>query len=516
MVTKWTFHDPVNSETYTFEVNPKDGGLPALRKVLAFQSMAGSDGGLVTMETQPAPIVLNWTGTILSETEYNAFVFWFGKNHQVTLTDDFGQVNQVYLSSFTPTRKYVASYPWWHDYTVEAYVVALPALPSGGAGGGGGGGGGAVVGGGGGGGAIGGGGGGGGAVASAAPASLALPAISGVAQVGVVLSASTGSWANIPTSFAYQWAAGGVAISGATSASYTPVTGNVAATLTVAVTAVNAFGSTTATSAATAVVIAAGGGGSSGSWWVPTPLSTFQWQLSSPPSTAEIAATPAQIWDVDAQEATNASVAELHAAGAKVVAYIDVGGAEPGRPDYSQFPSNIKAANFLPGWTEYYVDVRALDVLRPIMTARIADAAAKGFDAVEPDVLDAYANPDVAGGTQPFPITAADEVAYITMIVGICHDYGMSCALKNDPDIASSLVGVCDFMINEQGVQYGEWNNPSPGLVDFTNAGKFVVDIEYSDQYSPAISVWGPALYAAGITPLRKHTSLDNFRQTYP
>ncbi len=88
-----------------------------------------------------------------------------------------------------------------------------------------------------------------GPVASGAPANTAAPSISGTAQVGDTLTASTGTWTNSPTSYSYQWNANGTAISGATSSTYTLVSTEVGDTITVTVTATNSGGSTTATSA---------------------------------------------------------------------------------------------------------------------------------------------------------------------------------------------------------------------------------------------------------------------------
>lgn len=94
---------------------------------------------------------------------------------------------------------------------------------------------------------------------ASAPVNTVLPAISGTAQEGQVLTASTGTWTGSPTpTYAYQWRRGGVAISGATGATYTLVTADVGATITVTVTATNSAGSASATSAATGTVAAAG------------------------------------------------------------------------------------------------------------------------------------------------------------------------------------------------------------------------------------------------------------------
>ncbi|SDP92499.1 hypothetical protein SAMN05428967_4471 [Phyllobacterium sp. YR620] len=92
--------------------------------------------------------------------------------------------------------------------------------------------------------------------ATQAPANTLLPAISGVAQVGQVLSAYAGAWSYSP-SFSYQWKKAGVNIAGATGPTYTPVVGDVGAAIAVAVTGTNSAGNATATSAATANVIAA-------------------------------------------------------------------------------------------------------------------------------------------------------------------------------------------------------------------------------------------------------------------
>ncbi len=62
------------------------------------------------------------------------------------------------------------------------------------------------------------------------------PVVSGVAQVGETLSASSGRW-KVETSIAYQWLADGEPIAGATAASYTPVARDEGRTVAVRVTA---------------------------------------------------------------------------------------------------------------------------------------------------------------------------------------------------------------------------------------------------------------------------------------
>jgi hypothetical protein len=97
-------------------------------------------------------------------------------------------------------------------------------------------------------------------VAQPVPVNSVLPAITGTAQVGQVLTCSQGTWTNSPTGYAYQWRWNdtGAVIAGATSASYTAVAGDVGHPLACAVVASNAGGnSAAAVSGATATVAAA-------------------------------------------------------------------------------------------------------------------------------------------------------------------------------------------------------------------------------------------------------------------
>ncbi len=95
------------------------------------------------------------------------------------------------------------------------------------------------------------------AVANTAPVNTLLPAISGTAAVGNTLTASNGTWSdadNDGLSYAYQWRADGIDITGATASGHTLTSSEAHTTITVAVTASDGNGgSTPATSAGTAV-----------------------------------------------------------------------------------------------------------------------------------------------------------------------------------------------------------------------------------------------------------------------
>lgn len=84
----------------------------------------------------------------------------------------------------------------------------------------------------------------------ARPFMVSGPTVTGTAKVGETLTASPGTWQGAPT-YAYQWLADGVAISGATSATYEAAEPDEGKVIVVRVTATNAGGSAVATSAAT-------------------------------------------------------------------------------------------------------------------------------------------------------------------------------------------------------------------------------------------------------------------------
>lgn len=157
------------------------------------------------------------------------------------------------------------------------------------------------------------------AASVASPADAAPPTISGTAQAGQTLTASTGTWTGSPTTYSYQWedcntsGSNCVAVSGATASTDTLASGDVGQTVRVQVTAANGGGSASATSTETATVAAAPSASpvstalpvvsgtatvgqtltaSPGSWTNSPTSYAYQWQLCSP-TCANIAAATA-------------------------------------------------------------------------------------------------------------------------------------------------------------------------------------------------------------------------------
>ncbi|MFD3438371.1 endo alpha-1,4 polygalactosaminidase [Streptomyces sp. NPDC058685] len=202
----------------------------------------------------------------------------------------------------------------------------------------------------------------------------------------------------------------------------------------------------------------------SGGHWRPEPGLAWQWQLSGRLDPA----VDVPVYDIDGFDHPGSAVADLHRRGRKVICYLSTGAWEDFRPDAGRFPKSVLGRGN--GWEgERWLDIRRTDVLGPLMAERIDMCREKGFDAVEPDNMDAYAN---ATG---FPLTAADQLRYNRLIARLAHDRGLAVGLKNDLDQIPELVGDFDFAVNEQCAEHDECDLLTP----FVRAGKAVFHVEY-------------------------------------
>lgn len=127
MVVRWEFEDTVTLDVYTFAVNPSDGGSPAYNKQVHEQSTSAPNGKVIRMEGRDQPQKMEFTGTLFTEEEYNAFVEWYQKRYQILIRDDLGREFYIEIDSFTPQRKRSIQYPWKHEYSVSATIVDWPA-----------------------------------------------------------------------------------------------------------------------------------------------------------------------------------------------------------------------------------------------------------------------------------------------------------------------------------------------------------------------------------------------------
>lgn len=198
--------------------------------------------------------------------------------------------------------------------------------------------------------------------------------------------------------------------------------------------------------------------------WHPALNTSWQWQLSG--TVAQTFAVT--MYDIDMFDNAASVVSSLHAQGRKVICYIDAGTWEYWRPDAGMFPPSVLGnPNGWPG--ERWLDIRQLSILGPIMQARMNQCVSKGFDGVEFDNVDGYAN---ATG---FPLTASDQLTYNTWLANQAHQRKLSVALKNDLDQIPTLLPYFDWALDEQCFQYAECGK----LLPFIHAGKAIMEVEY-------------------------------------
>ncbi|MEU3722663.1 endo alpha-1,4 polygalactosaminidase [Streptomyces sp. NPDC031705] len=201
-----------------------------------------------------------------------------------------------------------------------------------------------------------------------------------------------------------------------------------------------------------------------GERWQPRPGTGWQWQLSGELDTS----VDVPVYDIDGFNTSKEQVAALKKDGRRTVCYISAGAWEDFRPDAGDFPESMLGKGN--GWEgERWLDIRRLAELEPLMAKRFDMCRDKGFDAVEPDNMDAYRN------TSGFPVTADDQLKFNRFVAKLAHDRGMAVGLKNDLDQIPELVGDFDFAVNEQCAEYDECEELTP----FIKAGKAVFHAEY-------------------------------------
>ena len=162
---------------------------------------------------------------------------------------------------------------------------------------------------------------------------------------------------------------------------------------------------------------------STNDWWHPTAGLTWQWQIGDNDIDTSI---EADVYDIDLY-VDQAIIDELHAKGRKVICYMSVGSYEDWRPDIDQFPPEV-LGNDYDGWAgEKWLDIRRIDLLAPIMRARLDLCKAKGFDAVEPDNMEIYTN------DTGFPLTYEDQLKFALWLADEAHNADLPSGRRTPP-----------------------------------------------------------------------------------
>lgn len=237
-------------------------------------------------------------------------------------------------------------------------------------------------------------------------------------------------------------------------------------------------------------------------WWQPPLHTTWQWQLGEDPIDQSF---DVHLYDIDLFDQSAATVASLHAQGSKVVCYMSVGSYEDWRPDAGDFPVQVLGKEYA-GWPgEKWLDIRRIDLLAPIMRARLDLCKGKGFDAVEPDNMDNYTN------DTGFPLTYDDQLKYNLWLATEAHARGLSIGLKNNPDQVEDLVAHFDWALTESCFEQGWCEEMQP----FIDAGKPVFAAEYTDT-AITLDDFCPQAQMLQINAILKERELTAWRAACP
>jgi hypothetical protein len=211
------------------------------------------------------------------------------------------------------------------------------------------------------------------------------------------------------------------------------------------------------------------------------------------------------IYNLDMFDTTTAQVAALHTRGRKVMCYVNAGAWEDWRPDAAQFPAEALGNDYA-GWPgEKWLDIRRIDLLAPILRARLDLCRAKGFDGVDPDNINGYQNPT------GFPLTAQDQLTFNIWLANEAHARGLSIGLKNDSEQLGGLLNYYDWGLTEDCFDQGWCADLSP----FIAAGKPVFAVEYTDA-GINFNAFCTQAASLGLSGILKNRELDAYLQVCP
>lgn len=217
------------------------------------------------------------------------------------------------------------------------------------------------------------------------------------------------------------------------------------------------------------------------------PLPRWDWVLSGPVDIAGLTGRSLHFVGLDAFDTAAETVAALEAEGIAVWCYISAGTIEDWRPDHAAYLAADAAATAAGGealigqaydeWPgERWLNPRAVDALMPLIEARLAMCAEKGFDMVEFDNIDGYAN------DTGFAITRDEAVAFARALAEAAERHGLAPILKNVPELTGDLADWYAAYLMEDCVLHETCESGLP----FRAAVKPVMNAEYPESYAAA------------------------------
>lgn len=208
------------------------------------------------------------------------------------------------------------------------------------------------------------------------------------------------------------------------------------------------------------------------SFWTPSVGASWQIVLLKPIKEENNKFSPdnVDVYDLDLFDNNATTFKTLQDSGKKVICYFSAGSYENWRSDKDSWKEEDLGKE-LDGWPgERWVKLSSPNV-RNIMKKRIALAASKGCDAIDPDNVDGYQNDN------GLDLTQQDSVDYMRFLAQEARGYNMSTGLKNAGDIIPKVLDVVHFSVNEQCVEFSECDT----FAQFITDNKPVFNIEYPD-----------------------------------
>jgi len=239
--------------------------------------------------------------------------------------------------------------------------------------------------------------------------------------------------------------------------------------------------------------------------WQPSSGASWQIQFGEP-----LAAAPLDVavYELDGFETDSATISDLHAKGIHVLCYISMGTFEDWRPDARSYPPSVIGKEWADWKGERFLDIRQLELLAPVVEARLGMCAQKGFDAVEPDNIDTFQNGEKVTG---FDLTEDDQLRFNLWLADRAHARGLAIGQKNVQDLTAALEPSYDFAVTEDCFVDG-WCD---AVLPYLQHGKPVFAIEYTDRDAD-LSTICPIASDAHYSVVLKHRDLDAWRQTCP
>ena len=113
-----------DADVYVMEINPNDGGSLVVTKNINIVQNTGPNRVNILQEGQSQAPLLDFSGVILTQAQFEAMEQWYDRRTLIKLTDDLGREYYGVFSKWAPKRTRRASNFWYHTYDAEFTVNA--------------------------------------------------------------------------------------------------------------------------------------------------------------------------------------------------------------------------------------------------------------------------------------------------------------------------------------------------------------------------------------------------------